>query len=242
MVYDRRENAPSEFVSVANVLTTQRSPARRVLLICAVLLAAQAAWLLVPEIYRAGITRFPVIPQVAAAAAPFHGRAETAALLGVVRSELWAECALSHAGIIWSIVARADAVSARRCVEEAVLWGPHRPGAWVLLGAVAEYYNWPGSQLAEALKLSYYTGPNELPLLPARLLIYGRATALQDPDLQMLVGRDVEVILSRRSELKPAVLAAYQEATPEGKRFFEETVSRENPEFLKCLRGNTSVC
>jgi hypothetical protein len=61
------------------------------------------------------------------------------------------------------------------------------------------------------LKMSYYTAPNELALLPLRLNVSLHAKGvIDDAELQDMVRRDISVILTRAPALKPALVAAYR--------------------------------
>jgi hypothetical protein len=67
-----------------------------------------------------------------------------------------------------------------------------------------------------ALKMSYFTGPNEIHLIPLRLFTATHSSALTDDDIQRLVQREVRMILTRWPEMKAALPAAYDNADPEG--------------------------
>jgi hypothetical protein len=93
-----------------------------------------------------------------------------------------------------------------------------------------------GRESDGALRMSYYTGPNELALMPLRLSIAARSNAIGDADLQLLVGQEIRTILTRKPELKPWIVLAYRNASPEGKAFFESTVGALDPVLLTALR------
>jgi hypothetical protein len=79
------------------------------------------------------------------------------------------------------------------------------------------------------LKMSYYTAPNELALFPLRLNVslYAKGV-IDDAEFQHMVRRDIGDILTRAPALKPALVAAYRSALPEGK-VFAERVSEIDP-------------
>src|SRR5258708_4587598 len=93
-------------------------------------------------------------------------------------------------------------------------------------------------KVAGPLKMSYYTGPNEIALIPLRILIATRSDAIADPDLQILVGGEIRTIITRKPESKPLILAAYRDALPEGKRFIESTVAALDPALLAAMRAS----
>jgi hypothetical protein len=86
--------------------------------------------------------------------------------------------------------------------------------------------------------MSYYTGSNELYLTPLRLLIAIQSVALTDSELEGFVRRDVEMILTRFPELRPALATAYNVAEPDAKRFLESVVAEIEPAFLQEMHTN----
>ena len=91
--------------------------------------------------------------------------------------------------------------------------------------------------LVEALKLAYFTAPNDARLMPIRLDTATSFDALADPDLKELVRGDVRLMVTRQPALKPAVVSAYRRASNLGKAFLEESVRSIDPQFLAILRG-----
>ncbi len=86
--------------------------------------------------------------------------------------------------------------------------------------------------------MSYYTGPNETLLIPMRLSVATQSEAINDPELQILVTNDVRTILLRKPDMKPTLVAAYRDASPEGKRFIETAVAQLDPSFAAELRAS----
>ena len=82
--------------------------------------------------------------------------------------------------------------------------------------------------------MAYYTAPNESRLLPLRLLIAARSNAIEDSDVQQFVRRDLRLLMAQRQ--KPAVIEAYQSASPEGKRFIEQALGEIDPTYVGSLR------
>jgi len=91
-----------------------------------------------------------------------------------------------------------------------------------------------------ALKMSYYTGPNEIDLIPLRLVAATRSGAAADNDVQRFLERDVRMILRRWPELKPALVAAYKAADPRAQRLLENAAAENDPAFLPTLRAARS--
>ena len=62
---------------------------------------------------------------------------------------------------------------------------------------------------AAALRMSYYTGANEVELIPLRLHLAVNSQALAEKDFQELVRHDIRTIVTRKPELKPAILTLF---------------------------------
>lgn len=122
--------------------------------------------------------------------------------------------------------------------ERAVAVGPHDARPWLLLARAAARFDCLNRNPAAPLKMSYYTGPNETLLIPMRLSVATQSEAINDPELQILVTNDVRTILLRKPDMKPTLVAAYRDASPEGKRFIETAVAQLDPSFAAELRAS----
>src|SRR6266699_3499647 len=193
-----------------------------------VLLSTQAAWILLAERYRLNHIRLPVDGKTAAIAFAERDKIKHAASLAVVRGDLWAESAFAYVGQLW--IDRAielDAsgqlsMEALKTLTRALRYSPHRGDVWLMFAALADQYKWSGYQPSLLLKMSYYTAPNKLALLPLRLNVSLHAKGvIDDAELKDMVRRDISVILTRAPALKPALVDAYRSALPQGKVFAE---------------------
>jgi hypothetical protein len=81
---------------------------------------------------------------------------------------------------------------------------------------------------AEALKMFYFTAPNDVRLMPVRLDIATLFDALSHPDVKELARGDI----TRQPELMAAVASAYRRASSLGKAFLLEAVQSIDPSFL----------
>ena len=82
------------------------------------------------------------------------------------------------------------------------------------------------------------TAPNELGLFPLRLNVTLHAKGMiDDAELKDMVRRDISIILTRAPALKPALVAAYRSALPQGKAFAERVISEINPGYLGVVRA-----
>jgi len=128
--------------------------------------------------------------------------------------------------------ARADAK-----VRQTLSIAPYNSELWLALALLQAQRDPHDPVLVEALKMSYFTAPNDPQLMPVRLDTATRFDALSDPDLKELVRGDLRLMLTRQTDLKPAVASAYQRASGLGKTFLEESVQSIDPAFIPVLRG-----
>ena len=216
------------------------------IVIFAGILAVQAAWLLAVDYVRPTLPYFPqdkVGEQEALAARSF---AVTAASIGWIRGELWTDAAIAlSTGLTSATAEEHDAQmlpqrnQARAAAQRAVRLSPHDSRAWLLLAALDSRFDWPDDD-ANRLKMSYFTGPNEFDLAPMRIRIAVHSSPIGDAELQSLVKQDIRSIVLRHQEQKSSLLAAYRDASPEGKEFLEATIGDVDKDFLATLRASDS--
>jgi hypothetical protein len=184
----------------------------------------------------------PYFPANSAEASQFDARQPAslqAAHIGAIRGDLWAMAAITDAAPLLfapfntppSAASRAKMNRAEAAAERAARLSPHDARIWLLL---ADLRSRKAGNAAEALKLSYYTAPNEFALAPVRLSIAGRVTA--DEELQAQVQAEVQRIVLSRSDLKPAIASAYKAATPHSRQLFEGALVTADPKFLDTLQ------
>jgi hypothetical protein len=212
--------------------------ARAGALALAAVVGLQALWFLAAAIVRPRLPFFPADRQSAEAVSTHRSRAAAAASIGMVRADLWTDYALTLAAapLLAAAPVAADPC-ARKATERAAAFGPHDARSWLLLAGILERAEMGDGSLAGPLKMSYYTGPNEAALIPFRLKLATRSSAIADAQVQTLVASELRTIVLRRSDLKPAVLAAYRQASPQGRRLIEDTVTRLDPAFGGELRA-----
>jgi hypothetical protein len=122
-------------------------------------------------------------------------------------------------------------------VRQTLSIAPYNPELWLALALLQAQRDPRDPALVEALKMAYFTAPNDARLMPVRLDIATLFDALTDPDVKELVRGDVRLMVTRKPELKPAVVSAYRRASSLGKTFLEEAVQSIDPSFLPTLRG-----
>jgi hypothetical protein len=213
---------------------------RLVTLLFAIVLGAQCIWLLLAELSRPGVNRLPTDPQSAALTAKQRSDATWAAWIGAIRGDLWADSAYTYSDLLWASSSNEseqtealDQVQVR--LDRALRYAPHQSSTWLLLAGLASRYHWSKSDPTEALKVSYYTGPSELSLMPLRLRVTAQLDQINDSELQLLARRDLRLLIAHDG--KPAIVQAYKSATPAGKSLIEETAKEIDPTFAESFHA-----
>jgi hypothetical protein len=205
--------------------------------IFAMLLGVQCVWLLLAELSRSGVSRLPTDTASAVAARNERGNARWAARIGAIRGDLWAESAFTYADLMWSDGrGAADLVQAHSSINYALTAAPHQSSVWLLLAGLAARYQLPGIDLKEAVRMSYYTGPSDLELMPLRLLIAVHSDVFSDTELRDSFSREVRLLFSHQQ--KSALIAAYNAAPSVGRQFIEQTIREIDPAAAESLRGS----
>ena len=183
-----------------------------------------ALWQLTIEIMRQPAPYFPTAPvNGSAKAAQYAGYV---ASIGWIRGDLWFDAA----SLLWSAKEekaagppQATLTAARGAVIRAAELAPHDARSWLLLAKINKELELGSHRVAEALRMSYFTGPDDPALIPSRLAIAVQLPNIEDPDFRILVEGDVRSAL-RAANLRNAVIAAYRVASAPGKRFLEASV------------------
>jgi hypothetical protein len=121
-------------------------------------------------------------------------------------------------------------------IKEVLRQAPYRSELWLVLATLQTQRKTGNKQIIEALKMSYFTAPNDAELMPLRLYTATRSDALADGDLKELARGDIRLMLIRRSDLRGAVSSAYFAGTDVGKTFIEEAVQSIDPKLAGLLR------
>jgi hypothetical protein len=131
----------------------------------------------------------------------------------------------------------ADNSRARSRVKQALSAAPYDADLWLALSLLESRHDPKGPAMIEALKMTYFTAPNDTRLMPVRLDTATLSDAVIDPDLAELVRGDVRLMLTRRAELKTAIQQAYRRASKQGREFLEQAVKAIDPAYAAALRG-----
>lgn len=213
------------------------------LLASALILTGQGAWILLPELSRPMPIGFPSEQRQATIARQDQERANRSAELAAVRGDLWAAAAFADASMLWTDQAleldASDDRTARvsKNLLKTLHYAPHRGDAWLMLAATCERLRLTTCQVGTLLKMSYYTAPGQVGLLPVRLEQSLRSNHISDDDeLADLVRRDIRSVLAGSADRRSILIQAYRSASPAGKRLVEQTVTPVDPGYLKLLR------
>lgn len=202
-------------------------------------LGIASLWILSAELSAPGVLALPTSRGAAANAALHRGDAIRAAQIGLVRGDLWAKAAFTYADLANGADAQAVDQAASSATH-AVRLMPGNSAAWLMLAALGARYGNQVANAIEAVKMSYYTGPQESALTLFRLNIAARLNVTADPELERLFRHDIETILTDQANLQPAVASAYATATPAAQRIIEETAKRVAPAFAQTLHPGTN--
>ncbi|MDA9463513.1 hypothetical protein [Bradyrhizobium sp. CCBAU 53415] len=116
-------------------------------------------------------------------------------------------------------------------------YSPLRGDIWLMLAALSKQHA-ATLDATSLLKMSYYTAPNALDLIPLRLSVaLGTDTAIKEPELRDLIRHDLKVAVTGRLALRPAIAAAYQSASADGRAFAESSISELDPGYVQKLRS-----
>jgi hypothetical protein len=208
----------------------------------AAVLGVSAVWMLTVELIRPALPFFPEDVATARAAAAHRGAAGAAAWSGLIRGDLWTDYAMTLAPDL-SGKPTGDAAAAslqalegtRSSAMRGAELAPYDARAWLLLAGVDS--RGLDHKAAGPLKMSYYTAPDAVSLIPLRINIATRTDAITDPDLQILVGGEIRTIITHKPDLKPAIVYAYRNAGPDGRRFIEAEVGELDPDLIASLRA-----
>jgi hypothetical protein len=201
-----------------------------------VILGAASLWLLLAELPRTSVTVLPTNRDAAAAAASRRDDALWSARVGLLRGELWAEASFTFADLEWAASASASLLDeAKASAARAARLSPANSSVWLLLADLASRYRWEAPKPLETLKMAYYSGPHEDPLVPLRLIMSARLDDASDPEFERLFRSDIETVLMSRPNLRPALVSAYKQGTPQARHLILDVASQIEPAFAQSL-------
>ena len=180
-------------------------------------------------------------PEFAQGAGPARAAPEWLTMVRPFRSDLESNHALAAALSAAqrgesNVGGRADNQAERSRLIRSLAVAPIDAGLWLALAQLEFQHDPTGPDGIEALKMAYFTGPNEQQLMAARLDTATRFDALADPDMAEFARGDVRLMLTRAPQ-KAALKAAFRRASDRGKAFLSEAIRAIDPAFLATLRG-----
>jgi hypothetical protein len=191
-------------------------------------LGAIASVNLVATLLSIGAPNFPE-----AAGPPAPGRVDRACLAETIsfeRTDLKTVCALMRTDqALVSAPQSSERIEAQASVVRAVQNAPYDSRLWLALATLKSQVHQP---TVSALKMSYLTGSNAVEMIPSRLQTVAADDAVNDADLRQLAAGDIRLIVTKRPDLKWAVLDAYRHASVVGKQFIEEKLSDFDPNLV----------
>ena len=206
---------------------------RETLLAFSFVVGCYSVWNLGAESCREAISYFPISAQDTATVSRGRHATTLAASFGVIRGDLWAECALTYLSIFWNdgrqiaVTQPTDEMAqARRVAYRALSYAPYDSRIWLMLASIDVKLK---RDARSALQMSYYTGPNEAQLIPLRLILATESDAIDDVQIQQFVKHDIRIILSRAPPQTQAIVTAYHLASSDGQQFLENTVVEFDP-------------
>ena len=211
--------------------------------VLAALLGILALWILIGELTSPRLIYFPSSRDEASAMYVVRGSAATAAEIGMVRGDLWAVAAIATAapllfgatGSSAERASQAEVESMRAIADRAARLSPHDSRVWLVIAGLDFRADGNNPKGTEALKLSYYTGPNEISLMPLRLLLAVKFGAIFDEEVQSLVPLDIQQIIMQRPDWKPGIVLAYNNAILKGRKIIEAALKEADPNFLATM-------
>jgi tetratricopeptide (TPR) repeat protein len=214
---------------------------RGLLVVLAAVIGASAIWTISIELLRPKLGYFPSTQSEADQFDVAKDAAARAAAIGVMRGDLWASAAVSAAaramfsGPQLGGASNASYAGALELAQRAAQLSPHDSRLWLVLADLRSLARPLSPDTSEALKLSYYTNPNDYDLAPRRLSVAARLSP--DQELQDAMQAEIQAIILKRPDLRDAIAAAYKDANGLSRQVFEATLEDVDPAFLAVIRA-----
>jgi hypothetical protein len=213
---------------------------RGVVWLLAVVLIVTGAWTLVPSLVRSDLERTADPSPGGLDRREFLSSARLAAQLGLVRGDLWTDYAVVLAsgggGAAPGTDTSADTQAALSAGRRAARLAPHDPRAWLALAMLEAGRGAAPATVASLLRMSVLTGPSEPVLALARAAVAARSGAIEEPEIDDLLERDLRIIAGR-SDAKTSFARLYREARPVGKVVLERMAIKIDPSLRAAFNG-----
>lgn len=206
--------------------------------------AVVLSWFSLVTILAEALTPAPpeLAPNTAQSAGPMSDNkpADWLAAAAPLRGDLLADVALARAvpvldlGTPASPEMLARRQSALALAQQSLAFAPHDSRAWLLI-AMLQAGGTSSAAATEALKMSFLTAPSDPGLIPGRLAVLATSTTTKDGELASLARADIRLILTRRPDLKGAIVRAYDRGSPKGKALIRDIAGALDPGFAATL-------
>lgn len=123
--------------------------------------------------------------------------------------------------------------AAQDAVVAALKVSPIRPALWLTLGTLKAQ---SGEPVTPAVKMSYLAGAVPIPVAFSRVQTVTSSAAAADEEIKLLAQSDIRSALAHRSRYEQLLIAAYVQATPQGKSLLREATQVTDPKFNEILR------
>ncbi|MGY3079886.1 hypothetical protein ACVWZZ_006294 [Bradyrhizobium sp. LM6.10] len=123
--------------------------------------------------------------------------------------------------------------AAQGAVVAALKVSPIRPALWLTLGTLKAQ---SGEPVTPAVKMSYLAGAVPMAVAFSRVQTVTSSAAAADDEIKLLAQSDIRSALAHRSSYEPLLIAAYVQATPQGKSLLLEATQVNDPKFNEILR------
>ncbi|MGY4415937.1 hypothetical protein ACVWW4_007673 [Bradyrhizobium sp. LB7.1] len=211
---------------------------RVALMVLGIVLIMQTMWMVLPTWYLAGQSSLSAA--VSAAAAWPNGISKpvsVAAARGDFR--IHGESLPRGEPALAADEQKTELPAASSSLVRSLRSSPLHGDIWLMLAASKQ--NSSQSSTAAMLKMSYYTAPNDLDLLPLRLSVALATDAVvRELEFRDLIKRDVSLVVTRGSAIRSALVTAYRSASSEGKIYLESLISELDPTYLDNMRAPRS--
>lgn len=123
--------------------------------------------------------------------------------------------------------------AAQNAVIAALRVSPIRPALWLTLGTLKAQ---SGEAVTPAVKMSYLTGAVPIAVAFSRVQTVTSSAAAADEEIRLLAQSDIRSALANRSRYEQLLIAAYVQATPQGKSLLREAAQVTDPKFNQILQ------
>lgn len=210
---------------------------RVTLMVLGIALMMQAVWMALPELFLGGRSSL-LMPT----AASWPNGISKPVSVAAAREDLWIR---GGSKFSWDSALVVDEQRTAPQVTSSALTralrsSPLRGDIWLMLAASSKH-NSPPSSAAAMLKMSYYTAPNDLDLVPLRVSVaFATDAVIREPEFRELVKRDIGLVIKHRPALRPALVTAYQSASADRKVYLEGLIAELDPAYLDQVRTRNS--